>query len=545
MKTRPNVLFIIMDDLAYGDLACHGNPHIRTPHLDRMHARSTRFTQTCSGALCTPARAMIMAGRYAYRTRAIDTYNGRSTLDPDEVTVAQVLKDAGYATCLSGKWHLGDNYPSRPQDLGFDEVLMHNGGGLRQPGNDGYWDRWDSYDNPYLMYNGKGSRHPGYCTDIFTDHAIAFIREQAQRGQPFFTYLATNAPHAPFEVPDEWVQPYREMGLNETIARVYAMVENIDTNVGRVQETLTKLGIVENTLVIYTSDHGPCQSSLYEGESRFNCGLRGVKGSPYAGGLRVPFFWQWLGTIPEGRDVDRVTAPIDVLPTLANLCGGGVPGDRKIDGCDLSPLLLDRQPVEQWPDRTIHIQWHRGDFPRPYVNTMSRNQRYKLAHGRELYDMQNDPGETTDVAMNHPQVVAQLRADYEAWFRDVGTTRPDNYAPPPVHLGTPHESPTVLNRNDRRSHGEDSWIEDQSMGHWVVRFTRKKGTYTVTIDFRATQSPGKVTLAAGGGCWTQEVPSGATSVTFTDVTIPSGDAMLEAWGIDTAGCFAARYVRVS
>ena len=141
MKTRPNVLFIIMDDLAYGDLACHGNPHIRTPHLDRMHARSTRFTQTCSGALCTPARAMIMAGRYAYRTRAIDTYNGRSTLDPDEVTVAQVLKDAGYATCLSGKWHLGDNYPSRPQDLGFDEVLMHNGGGLRQPGNDGYWDR--------------------------------------------------------------------------------------------------------------------------------------------------------------------------------------------------------------------------------------------------------------------------------------------------------------------------------------------------------------------------------------------------------------------
>ncbi|MEM1445207.1 MAG: arylsulfatase [Planctomycetota bacterium] len=542
----PNVVLIIMDDLAYGDLACLGNPYVRTPNLDRMHANGVRFTQASSGLVCTPARAMLMTGRYAYRTRAIDTYNGRTTIDPDEVTLAEVLRDAGYATGLSGKWHLGDNYPSRPQDLGFEEVLMHNGGGLRQPGNDGFWDGWDSYQDPYLMHNGKGTRHEGFCTDVFTDHAIDFMRQQVKAKRPFFSYVATNAPHSPFEdVPDAWAQRFLDAGLNDTFARLYAMVENIDKNVGRIQHAIDDLGIRENTIVIYTSDHGPCGSAMHDGESRFNAGLRGMKGTPYQGGVRVPCFWEWPDQIEQGRDIDRIIAPIDVLPTLTSLCGGRLPSDRKIDGVDLSPLLLDAKAEDRWPDRTLHLQWHRGDRPRPFNGTMSRNQRYKLVDGRELYDIQNDPGETRDIAADHPDQLAELRNAYETWFDDVSQTRPGNFEPVLIKIGTPHETPTVLNRNDRRSHGPDSWAQDEEHGHWAVSFQGCSGRYDVSIDFLPRDTPGQATLATGGQCWTLPVAAGEAQATFANLEIPTSETRLEAWVSAGHTSVAARYVRVT
>jgi len=242
-EQRPNVVLIAMDDLAYGDLACHGNPYCQTPHLDTMHRHGVRCSRSASGLVCTPARASLMTGRHAYRTRAIDTYCGRTTLDPDEVTLPQILRAAGYRTCISGKWHLGDNYPSRPMDLGFEKQLMHHGGGLRQPGNPGHWHNRDGYFNPLLNHNGHLVERPGYCTDIFTDHALEFI-EQC-RSEPFFVYLATNAPHTPLEIGDEWAQKYRDLGLPENVARIYGMVENIDHNVGRVFEKLEQLGLAQ------------------------------------------------------------------------------------------------------------------------------------------------------------------------------------------------------------------------------------------------------------------------------------------------------------
>jgi len=240
----PNLIFIICDDLAWGDLACHGNPHVATPHLDALHTQSTRLTRYGSGPVCTPARAAVMTGRYPHRTGAIDTYLGRSMMHADETTLAHVLRDAGYAPCLSGKWHLGDEYPMRPHDQGFDAALYHRGGGLRQPANLNYPD--DSYFDPLLMHNGRATHTAGYCSDVYTDHATQFMA--AHRDRPFFCYLAYNAPHSPFEVADDLAQPYLDAGLPEKTARLYAMVSNIDANVGRVMHQLDTLGLADDTL---------------------------------------------------------------------------------------------------------------------------------------------------------------------------------------------------------------------------------------------------------------------------------------------------------
>src|SRR5688572_7919191 len=226
-----NVVVIMMDDLAWGDLACHGNPYVRTPVLDALHAESTRFTRYLSGPMCTPARASLMTGRYHHRTRAIDTFCGRSMIDPEEVTLGHVLQNAGYRTGAFGKWHLGDAYPMRACDLGFDETLMHNAGGIGQPGDhrENHWREGEAYFDAVLHRGGVPERSAGYCTDVFAESTIAFIDQSVAAGEPFFAYFATNAPHTPLEVPEAFVAPYRSNpALGETHARLYAMVTNID-----------------------------------------------------------------------------------------------------------------------------------------------------------------------------------------------------------------------------------------------------------------------------------------------------------------------------
>ena len=277
--TPPNIVLIMTDDQGYGDLGSTGNPIVKTPHLDRLAAESSQLTDYHVAPTCSPTRAALLTGRWTNRTGVWHTVNGRSMLRENEVTVAQMLKDRGYATGIFGKWHLGDNYPYRPQDRGFTEAYHHGGGGVGQTP-----DLWDNaYFDGHYFHNGRLVAAKGFCTDVFFAEAQRFIRECAARRQPFFAYVAPNAPHSPFHAPQEYLDRYRDQ--KPAVAAFFAMIANIDDNVGRLRAFLREAGLETNTLFVFTTDNGTAT-----GEGVFNAGMRGKKGSEYDGGHRVPFF---------------------------------------------------------------------------------------------------------------------------------------------------------------------------------------------------------------------------------------------------------------
>jgi arylsulfatase A-like enzyme len=531
-----NVVVIMMDDLGWGDLACHGNPYVRTPRLDALHEDSLRFTRYLSGPMCTPARASLMTGRYHHRTRAIDTFCGRSMIDPGETTLGHVLQRAGYRTGGFGKWHLGDAYPMRACDLGFDETLMHNAGGIGQPGDhpENHWREGEAYFDPVLHRNGRPERHTGYCTDVFTDAAIELVTSGVQ---PFFCYLATNAPHTPLQIDDVWVEPYRELGLNETFARMYGMVENIDWNVGRLLDSLPP-----NTLVLYTSDHGPCPSArdAREGQ-RWNAGLRGEKGSLYQGAVKVPCFWRVPG-VAGGIDDGRVASPIDVLPTIASLVGAPLPSGVHLDGIDLFA-----PPAE----RDLFLQWHRGDRPERYRDFAVVSPPWKL-YGDELYDLDADPGEADDVAPSQPAVVTDLRARYDAWFDDISAA---GFEPPRIVIGSPVADPVLLTRQDWHIEGGDGdmgeiagWLAT-TRGWWDVT-VEESDAYDVDVlldPFTWSRPAFFRTISLQIGDVVHELPwvLQVTRYTFRDVALPDGPLRIEAWASSSSKRESALYVEVT
>ncbi len=321
---RPNVVILITDDQGYGDLACHGNPVLKTPHLDQLYRESVRLTNFHVDPTCSPTRAALMTGRYSTRTGVWHTVMGRHMPRAEERMMPQEFADNGYATAMFGKWHLGDNFPFRPQDRGFQEVLVHGGGGIGQIPD--YWGN-DYFDDTYF-HNGRPEKFAGYCTDVFFRQAIHFI--ESHRDQPFFVYLATNAPHAPYRVADEWRAPYlSQVGDDAELAKFYGMIANIDENLGRLRQRLAELGLAEDTLLVYMTDNGTARGATFtdqrgnEGHltSGYNAGMRGLKGSPYEGGHHVPCFLHWpAGKLTGGRDVQGLTAHFDLLPTLVDVC---------------------------------------------------------------------------------------------------------------------------------------------------------------------------------------------------------------------------------
>ena len=339
LAAPPNVVLIMTDDQGYGDLGAHGNTMIRTPNLDRLHAESIRFTNFHVDPTCSPTRAALLTGRYSTRTGVWHTIMGRSLLDPDELTLAELFRANGYATGIFGKWHLGDNHPSRPQDQGFEEVLIHGGGGVGQTPD--YWAN-DYFDDTYFR-NGEPEAAEGYCTDVWFHAAEEFIEEH--REGPFFAYIPTNAPHSPFNVDERYSRPYIDMGVPPTMARFYGMITNIDENIGRLRARLRELRIEENTLLIFMTDNGSAAGwRARSGEpgswKGFNAGMRAGKGSEYEGGHRVPFFVHWpAGRFGAPRDVEALTAHIDLLPTLSELCSLVHTEDIRADGRSLAPLL--------------------------------------------------------------------------------------------------------------------------------------------------------------------------------------------------------------
>jgi arylsulfatase len=422
---RPNIIVILTDDQGYGDLSCHGNPVLKTPNLDRLHAEAARFTDFHVSPTCSPTRSALLTGRHEFRNGVTHTIYERERLNPDAVTLPQVLKRAGYRTGIFGKWHLGDEDAYQPGKRGFDEVYIHGGGGIGQsyPGSCGDAPK-NTYFNPVLRHNGTFVRTDGYCTDLFFAQALRWM-EQIKGDTPFFTYIATNAPHTPLQVRPEDEARYAGKVDAET-AKFFGMIANIDDNVGKLLTALTTWGIERDTLVIFMNDNGGTK-----GVKLFNAGMRGAKVTAWLGGTRSSSFWRWPGTLQPG-DRTPLTAHVDVFRTLADIGGATLAEveQKQAEGRSLMPLLRD--PKATWDERILvtHVgRWARGSSPETgkYKDCSVRTPRWHLVSvakdgtkaSWQLFDVSADPGEQTDVAASNPQVVEKLSAAFETWWTSV------------------------------------------------------------------------------------------------------------------------------
>ena len=537
---HPNIVLIMSDDQGYGDFGATGNRLIETPNIDAMAQRSATMTTFYVSPVCSPTRACLMTGRYNHRTRVIDTFLGRSMMEPDELTIAEILRDSGYATGIFGKWHLGDAYPLRPNDQGFSEALVHKGGGLAQASEP--LENQRRYTDAILFRNGQQVQTKGFCTDVYFDAALEFIEQQKSVSKPFFVYLPTNAPHSPYhDVPQELYEHYvakKDLSSlsvtdvpkvnqgavdHDTLARICAMITNIDQNVGRLFETLDELDVTENTIVIYMTDNGP-NSTRYVGE------FRGKKNNVHEGGVRSPFWMHWPAKLKAGSRSDRPSAHIDILPTLVEASGAKLPDGHRIDGTSFLPLLTGEQST--WPNRFLVLQAHRGNQPTRYHHFMIRDDRWKLLHasgfGREsfdgepafeLYDLSRDKGEANNLLTREPEQFARLKSAYDNWLDDVSSTRPNNYAPPRIHVGTKFENPVILSRQDWRIN------KPREVGHW--KLFAEPGRYSARAVFRNAPGAGMVELEAGDTRIGRTIDAKATSVSFADIELPQGEVGLK------------------
>ncbi len=527
---KPNIVLIMTDDQGYADLSIMGNPVLETPHIDSLARDGASMDTFYVSPVCSPTRASLMTGRYNYRTRLVDTWKGRSMMEPEEFTIAEALGEAGYKTGIFGKWHLGDNYPMRATDQGFQEALIHLGGGLGQPSEPRENNR--RYTDPILFRNNIQVQTKGYCTDVYFDGAIDFIDQSVSAKKPFFTYIATNAPHSPYhDVPEALYQKYKNKDLTpvllgntedaDTVARVFAMDENIDQNVGKLLAHLKAKNIEENTIVIFMVDNGP-NTRRYIGLSR------GKKNEVHDGGIRSPFFMRWPAQLKAGARSDRIAAHIDVMPTLLEAAQVSLPADHPFDGRSILPLLKGENP--NWPDRSLVLQIHRGDQPTPLHHIAVREQRWKLVHPTgfanermpadiplELYDMEADPGETNNLYESRPEIAKRLMQSYERWFTDVSSTRPDNYTPPRIILGTENETRTTLSTQDRRV--------TESGGEWLLEF---QGDHTYDVEFLWKEPVENLTLELQIGTQreTLKINRPTDEARIQKIAIPAGETSL-------------------
>lgn len=433
----PSVVLFLADDLGYGDIGAHGNDRVKTPNIDAFARDSVELAQYRVSPVCSPTRASLLTGRYSFRGGVCDVFGKACELDPAEVTLAEALRASGYATGIFGKWHLGADEAHSPNAQGFDEALYAPGPAIPTK----------EYFDPDLRHNGQPEERKGYCMDVFADAAIDFMRQN--RDRPFFVYLPANLIHTPLVVADELSKPFLEAGVSESTAKIYGMIRSVDSAFGRVRSALEELGIAKDTLLIFTSDNGPCSGS--KPLDRDMAGLHGLKGTVYDNGIRVPCFARWPKGFASPGKVDRQTAHIDIMPTVLEVCGAAAPAGVSLDGRSLMPLL--RQPSIAWDDRELFFQWDSGQRPRRGSAYAVLTDRWKLVQpvgmdaanqqhirdryaelcrlqGRgersiegkprhELYAIKDDPGEAEDLAARHADVVDGLRRRYEAWYDDV------------------------------------------------------------------------------------------------------------------------------
>jgi arylsulfatase A-like enzyme len=433
---RPNVVLIMTDDQGYGPVGRHGHPWIRTPGLDRMYDTSTRFTRFLVSPTCSPTRSALMTGRHPLRNGITHTILERERMTLDAVTLPQVLGAVGYTTGIFGKWHLGDEDAYQPHQRGFDHAFIHGAGGIGQKYNCSCADApGNKYMDPVVRLNGNFVKTKGFCTDVFFSAALGWIADARDGDQPFFAYITTNAPHGPFIAPESNTKRFTDLGFGEKQAGFYGMIENIDENMVRLLDKFKEWDLFSNTVVIFMSDNGMTgggsgRAGQQIGQTAdgtpmypYNANMKGQKGSPDEGGVRVPFFLRWDGQLRPGRDIDRIAAHIDVFPTIAAIAGATLPDDQ-VAGRSLLPLLKDSDAA--WKDRFLYThcaRWPTGAEPNDFQwkRFAVRNQRFRFVGNDQLFDMQADPGQTVNVIEDHPEVVGEMRASFDSWWKK---TRP-------------------------------------------------------------------------------------------------------------------------
>lgn len=540
----PNLLVIMTDDQGWWDLGSSGNPHLDTPHLNRLAAEGVRFERHYAAPVCSPTRAGFMTGRYAFRTGLYNTRFGGDSVALGEITVADLLKRQGYRTGLFGKWHLGRYHGYQPNQRGFDEFLGHYHGHI---------ERYDYADQ--LVHNGRPVATRGYVTELFTDAAIEFIdhSRRAAAPPPFFCFLSYSAPHSPYQLDtsharqpqgDAQIEKYLKRGLPLQQARIYAMVERVDRNIGRLLAHLESTGIARDTVVLFMSDNGGVST-------HWTGGLRGHKASVHEGGVRSPLFVRWPGKFPAGGSVRGQTSHVDLFPTLCELAGVSLPADRPLDGRSLVSLL--RAGAGDRHQAFVYHSWNRL-LPSPDTNWAISEQRYKLAgpgarRGREhwaLYDLEADPAEAKNVAAAHPEKVTALRAEFERWFADV--TRGATFRPIAIPVGHAGENPVELQPSWAQTQGGavkyvfeaydwdtiEGWSQPGESAAWSVDVVHP-GRYELALDYgcAAASAGGRVKFTCGAASaeFTPE-PTGTADVFHRRVVgvlaLPAGPATLRA-----------------
>ena len=479
LAKSPNIVIVITDDQGYGDLGCTGNPVIKTPHTDKLANESVWLTDYHVAPTCSPTRAALMSGHWTNRTGVWHTIMGRSMLRAKEGTLGQFFKENGYETGMFGKWHLGDNYPYRPEDRGFTEVYRHGGGGVGQTP-----DVWDNayFDGGYF-HNGKIVKAKGFCTDVFFEFGHKFIRKCVKQKKPFLAYISTNAPHGPFHCPQKYLDMYKDQ--SEKIASFFGMITNVDDNVGKTRALLKKLGVYENTIFIFTTDNGTAS-----GRQIFNAGMRGQKNSEYDGGHRVPFFMHWpKGGMNKLKKVNTLCHAVDIAPTLLDLCGGKKPMGYEFDGTSIRKVLQAKGKVD-WPDRMLITDSQRVKDPIKWRKSSVMSQGWRLVNQKELYDINADPGQEKNVAAQHPDRVAKMQAFYDDWWAELEPTFAETTE---LHIGhmkhpivslTSHDwigGPTPWNQGHNRSkYPLRRGREAKHEGHWALKVL-KTGKYQIEV----------------------------------------------------------------
>jgi arylsulfatase A-like enzyme len=529
---KPNVLIVLADDQGYGDFSAHGHPVVKTPNLDLLEKQSVRFTDFHASPMCTPTRAQLLTGRNALFTRAMNVSSGRTLMRTDLPTLPEVLSKTGYRTGIFGKWHLGDTFPYRPQDRGFQETLWFPSSHIGSVP-----DAWNNdYFNDQYRHNGKLQSYQGYSGDVFFDQAMRWID---QSRQPFFAYVPLNVAHTPLFVPDIWINAYREQ--EPDVARYYGMVANLDHNMGRLMKFLSETGRDQNTILIYTSDNGATPATL-----RFNAGMRGHKTQLYDGGHRVPFYWRWPQAA-KPKTVDDLCQMQDLFPTLIDICGAKQQKPNEFDGVNLTASIVGDQPV---PERTAVVQFSRMNDARPKKNDATiMRKKWRLVNGNELYDVGRDPAQEKNLFAQHPEVVGQLQSDYDRWWKTVEPFLDDFV---PVVVGAKQENPVLVSACE----WADVFLDQSSQvrrgqrknGIWHLQVARA-GRYEISLrrwprDCDAAIAGGVPKFNAGVaipiskarlriGDWTQDKPVAEADreITFAR-KLAAGKTTMQSWFLD-------------